>query len=334
MERHLHRRQASMKFNHILFPTDFSDHCSALKTQVEWLAYHFGSRVTLLHVFEIPASWYGSCEAAVFNPECFASIKDEANRRLSEYPIDVPEERVERIVAEGSAAWHIEACASEHDVDLIVMGTHGYGKIRGLLLGSVTTKVLHDVSCPVWTDTFANLENGNPLTGFSNVLCALKLTDEAVPLLQFTQELANQLNATARILHSVPRMEIRPDKHLEFDLHEVHRYLTESARVEISKLQREAGTDFPVTITDEPIATGVADIPRDLRADLIIVGRGKCQEAFGRFRTHSYDIIRHAPCPVLSYAVDQPVRISSSCSEARPAQYATDEQLLTGSRTP
>jgi nucleotide-binding universal stress UspA family protein len=319
-----------MKFNHILFPIDFSERCSGLNKQVEWLADRYGSRVTLLHVFEIPASWYGYCEAAVFNPEWFEFNKREANRRLSEYSINVPEERVERVVAEGNAAWHITEWAKKFDVDLIVMGTHGYGKVGALLLGSVTAKVLHDVSCPVWTDTFAHLQDGSPIAGFSNVLCALELTNEAVPLLQFTQKLANDLGAKAEIVHSVPKMEGRPNMYFDFDL---HRYLTERARVDISRLQREAGTEFPLTITDEPVASGVAEAARNLGSNLVVAGRGKCQATFGRLRTHGYDIIHESPCPVLSYAVGQPVRISSSCSEAHPDLYAADGQLLTGSRT-
>jgi nucleotide-binding universal stress UspA family protein len=182
----------------------------------------------------------------------------------------------------------------------------------------------------VWTNARLNLKDDSPAAGFANVVCGLELTDEAVPLLHFTKEVAKRFGATVRVVHSVPKMEVRPDKYFDFDL---HRYLTESARVEISKLQREAGTDFPLTISDGRIATAVAEVARDEGADLIVVGRGKCQEPFGRLRTHTYGIIREAPCPVLSYAVGQPVRISSSCSEARLGQYATDGRLLTGCPT-
>ncbi len=31
------------------------------------------------------------------------------------------------------------------------MPTHGYDRFRGMLLGSVVSKVLHDVDCAVWT---------------------------------------------------------------------------------------------------------------------------------------------------------------------------------------
>jgi universal stress protein A len=112
-----------MKFNHILFPLDFSDHSQAVKKEVEWLANRFDSRVTLLHVFEIPATWYGSCEASYFNPECLFSLKDAAEQRLKDYVIQVPESRVERVVAEGEAAGNIAAWTNKHDIDLIVMGT-------------------------------------------------------------------------------------------------------------------------------------------------------------------------------------------------------------------
>jgi hypothetical protein len=60
------------------------------------------------------------------NPECFESIesiKDEARRRVREYSINVPEQCIERFVAEGDAAGHITQWASENDVDLIVRCT-------------------------------------------------------------------------------------------------------------------------------------------------------------------------------------------------------------------
>ena len=319
-----------MAFDHILFPVDFSEPGKELKKQVESLAGRFSSRVTLLHVVEIPASWYGTCEAACFDVKWLESLKDEATRRLRDYLIKLPEERVQRVVAEGDAAWNITEWAREHDVDLIVMGTHGYSKMRGLLLGSVTAKVLHDVSCPVWTDALANLCDGSPDARFSNIVCALELTDEAIPLLCFARKLAKDFGANVSLVHSVPEMESRPDKYFDFDL---HRYLAESARVEISKLQRGAGTDFPLIISNERVAKCVAGEARAQRADLIVVGRGKCQEPLGRLRSHTYDIIRQSPCPVLSFAADQPVRISSSYSEARLGQYVTSGQLPTGCPT-
>ena len=59
--------------------------------------------------------------------------------------------RLRRVVYEGDPEAQIAAFAQAEDVQLIVMPTHGYGVFRRYLIGSVTAKVLHDVSCPVLT---------------------------------------------------------------------------------------------------------------------------------------------------------------------------------------
>lgn len=285
-----------MKFNHILFPVDFSDHCRGLNPQVEWLANHFGSRVTLLHVFEIPVSWYGTAEAPLLDPVCLRDFAEFQNQQLQEYTLNVSEDRIERILAEGSASWHITNWANEHDVDLIVMGTRGLGNVRGLLMGSVAAKVIHDASCPIWTDAF--LHSGRQQGGYKNIVCAIDLTEEAVPLLKFAHEISQDLGAKVHLIHGVPEAETRPSKYFDVDLHS---YLTESARISISKLQREAGTEFPLTIKACRIADAVSTTALDQNADLVIIGCGRTREVFGRLRTHAYQIIRDAPCPVLSY---------------------------------
>ena len=64
---------------------------------------------------------------------------------------------------EGDASEVITKYAAEHGTDLIMMPTHGYGVFRGLLLGSVTAKVLHDAVCPVWTAV--HVEETPPIFG-------------------------------------------------------------------------------------------------------------------------------------------------------------------------
>jgi nucleotide-binding universal stress UspA family protein len=301
-----------MKFDHILFPVDFSEHSPALNPEVEWLAAHFNSRVTLLNVFEVPATWYGGGDAPLMTAEDISALAEVEKQRLKDYVIQVPESRVQRVSAEGGAAWHIAKLVEEDDVDLVVMGTHGYGPVRRLLLGSVTMKVLHDVNCPVWTHSA--FKQGDEAQGFgvNRIVCSLELTEEATSLLRFVRGLAEDFGAEVRLVHNVPGLQSRPAKYLDIDL---HRYLRQAAVEEISKLQGEVGTDFPLTVADGQIAQEVAEVARATNADLVVIGRGKTQERFGTLRTHAYEIIRQAPCPVLSYSLDQQERKSGPTIE-------------------
>jgi nucleotide-binding universal stress UspA family protein len=57
--------------------------------------------------------------------------------------------KAEADVLEGPPADAIVKAAEAHDVDLVVMGSRGYGQFKGLLLGSVSDRVVHYAPVPV-----------------------------------------------------------------------------------------------------------------------------------------------------------------------------------------
>ena len=289
-----------MKFNRILFPVDFSEYSLSLNAQVEWLARRFNSNVTLLHVFEIPSSWYGGADAPMLSGEDIVAFANDEKQRLQEYSIHIPESRIERVSLEGGAAWHIANWAKEHASDLVVMGTHGFGALRRMLLGSVAMKVLHDVDCPVWTQA----AKADRMCGFhqvSNIVCPIELTEEAEPLLRFAKGLAEGFGAQVRLLHAIPEQDVREYRYFDGDF---HFRLNELAKQEIALRQEAAGTNFSLSITKGHIAHDAAELALEYNADLILIGRGKARGVFGSVRSHAAEIIRCAPCPVLSYSMD------------------------------
>ncbi|AOW79727.1 universal stress protein UspA [Halodesulfurarchaeum formicicum] len=68
---------------------------------------------------------------------------------------DVP---VEQVRLEGRPSQQIVAYATDHDGDLIVMGTHGRGGLDRLLLGSVAERVVRSATVPVLTVQDAGAE--------------------------------------------------------------------------------------------------------------------------------------------------------------------------------
>jgi nucleotide-binding universal stress UspA family protein len=307
-----------MNIRRILFPVDFSECSRMLNAEVEWAESHFGSDVTLMHVFEIPAAWYGTGEAPLMSDECLQQLATDAKKRLEDYSLRIPANRVNRVIAEGDAASNIKNWVEEHHPDLVMMGTHGYGSVRRALLGSVAMKLLHDIGCPIWTHSGAQ-PDPRTTKGVSKILCALELTEEAVPLLRFVSDLAQDCGASVQIIHTVPETESRPYRYFDMDL---HNYLKECAAKDILRSQKDAGTDFPVTITDGFVATDTAALAAAQDADLVVIGRGKTQGLFGTFRTHTYDIIREAPCSVLSYCSAVTAPASSAAQTAADAVVA------------
>jgi nucleotide-binding universal stress UspA family protein len=55
----------------------------------------------------------------------------------------------ELVHATGAIAEEICDVAASHHAQLIVVGAHGWGPVRRLLHGSVSTAVLHEATCPV-----------------------------------------------------------------------------------------------------------------------------------------------------------------------------------------
>src|SRR5690606_3876197 len=80
-----------------------------------------------------------------------AYYQDEGNNALIPARSVLAEQslRVKENIIAGNAAQTIKDYAERHGIDHIVMGTRGLSALPGLVLGSVTTKVLSLVNVPV-----------------------------------------------------------------------------------------------------------------------------------------------------------------------------------------
>ena len=102
----------------ILVPTDVSEPSAAALRYGTELARRFGARLYLLHV---PTK----AEARELHPHC--------------------------AMPNGIPADEIVQYARHHEIDLIVMGTHGCTGLTRAVLGSVAESVVRRAPCPVLT---------------------------------------------------------------------------------------------------------------------------------------------------------------------------------------
>jgi nucleotide-binding universal stress UspA family protein len=283
-------------FHHILFPVDFSDRCRTVRPFVKSIAQQFNAKLTLMHVVQVPTVWYGGIDGGYPIVCDVPAMEEAAKNELSAF-FEPSDRVVAKIIKLGDPASEITQFAEQNQVDLIMMPTHGYGRFRNLLLGSVTAKVLHDVKCPVWTATHTEDPDLPKHLDCKNIMGTIDLTPENVVLIHRYVDLAREFNAKLRLVHAVPggSSDIQSSVDQNF-----RRFLLQSAREEAARLQSKAGTNLEVCLEEGAVSEIVRAAALHHEADLVLIGRGTLQEKFGQLRTNAYAIIRDAPCPVLS----------------------------------
>jgi nucleotide-binding universal stress UspA family protein len=209
----------------------------------------------------------------------------------------LPKIDVTCVVEPGDPALTIAEYAEQESIGLIAMPTHGYGSFRRALLGSVTAKVLHDSSVPVWTAAHAPEASHRAHPQPRLILCALNLKPESRHTLEFAIQLAGDAQATLELLHAAPEGVVEP-LGSESQLQEL---LAQVAHAKLVKIQEEMGSpDVEMTVNGGSVADMVRAEAVAKRADLVVIGRGCIQTGMGRLRSNVYAIVREAPCPVIS----------------------------------
>lgn len=141
----------SVKVRRILVPFDFSDYSrEALRTALD-VARSTGAKIDLIHVVEdrFHPAFYGPFFQSVYDME--PDIEQRSVRHLREEVVRLDgDDLVTSIHAFGGyPARDIPRYAERHEIDLIVMSTHGLTGMEHFLMGSVAEKTVSDASCPV-----------------------------------------------------------------------------------------------------------------------------------------------------------------------------------------
>jgi len=138
----------------VLVPTDFSDASESALRYGKSMAEAFGASLHVVHVMEDLLAHAWAAEVYVSSmPQLRDEIERESRQRLAALLAEAERKkfRAETALLAGNPFLEIIRYAKAHDVDLIVMGTHGRGPIAHMLLGSVAEKVVRKSPCPVLT---------------------------------------------------------------------------------------------------------------------------------------------------------------------------------------
>jgi nucleotide-binding universal stress UspA family protein len=132
-------------FKTIVWATDGSPNADRALSVAKALAHQSQASIVVVHVVQRFASEGGLAVHA--DEENVEAKLTQVVDGLSREGFDATLKIVNHIGPQ--AAHEIADVARQVDADLIVVGTRGYGPIVGLVLGSVTLRLLHVATCPV-----------------------------------------------------------------------------------------------------------------------------------------------------------------------------------------
>ena len=158
----------SITIKTVLIPVDFSDTSrKAFYTGLKF-ARLFEAETVVLHVKEPITAVDSSFDKVEKHTEELERMEKGVRRRVNELFeaggfAEVDRRKVRTTVRAGKPHLQIVKYALEHNIDMIVMGTHGYTGMKAILVGSVTERVVRYAPCPVLCVKPENYES--PLEG-------------------------------------------------------------------------------------------------------------------------------------------------------------------------
>jgi nucleotide-binding universal stress UspA family protein len=285
-----------VSLENILFATDFSPAANVALPYALGIARRFGSKIYGVHA--------RATESYVMvSPELWPSLaqkaKSESQEEASRLEKQVGAVRHEIVIEEGDTQAVLSRVIKEKDIDLIVMGTHGRGGVKKLLMGSVAEEILREAPCPVLiVGPNVSFEPALAIQ-MREILYATDLTLESSGAAPYGISLAQEHQAHLSLLHVLPKpgagVLVHPEHYVDSTLRSLRNLVPPEAEL---WCKPEA-----FVMSGEP-AEKIIELAEKRRVDLIVLGACN-KEVVPGAATHLpiatvHKVVAHAKCPVLT----------------------------------
>lgn len=196
---------ARLSLKNILLATDFSPCSDAALPYARLLARRYRAKVYVAHVVP-PEPW------PVIPHDSLPLAMDQsfgyAERHMADFlrtdPLaDVPHE----VLLTRGQLWEVLADVIEkHEIDLLVLGTHGRHGLKKLLLGSVAEEVFRQARCPVLTVGPKLAPHALSDGGLKHILYATDFSEGSLRAMRYALSLTEENRARLTLLHVLPEM--------------------------------------------------------------------------------------------------------------------------------
>jgi len=279
----------------ILVTTDFSavsDH--ALEYAIA-LARRYDARIYLAHVVTPDPFQFAEPQLA---QATYEKVRQAAEEGITDILISgklrgVPHEV---LMEEGNVWPCLDKAIRDHEIDLVVTGTHGRGKVQKLLIGSVAEEIFRKADCAVLTVGPAVQNGDKKEVDLNHILFATDFGPGAGKAAAYAFSLAQEHNATLTLLHVIESAAAYTEESVarqrEINIARMKKLMPEGSE---NWCNPEFRATFGAAVEEILIAA------RESKADLIVMGAKARNSLAGHAPlTVAYNVVTKATCPVLT----------------------------------
>ncbi len=285
----------NVTIRNVLFATDFSNYSNAALPYALAVAHQYGVKLYAAHVV--------STESYLFaTPESWPAVVEQQEKqeqvdvaRLEMHLRGVAHEVLSPV---GDIADVVFRLVRDHNIDLLVLGSHGRTGLAKLFMGSVAEKIFRQCSCPVLTVGPHVPRGASQVAEFNRILFATDFSDQSLLALPYAISLAREHQAKLLSLH-VLKQQQAGNVNLSSDAAPILRQLEELVPPSPDFWsQPKYYVKFGV-VPDQILALAAAQ-----KADLILLGVRPSIRGVGTVTHFSHTMAQHivayATCPVLT----------------------------------
>lgn len=282
-------------FKNILLTTDFSPVSEQALEYAASLARRYGSTIFLTHVISLDGYPLMAPELAASSAQKMRADAEEGFRNIlkSGRLMSLP---FQTVVQEGNLWPVIEESMQKYAIDLVIVGTHGIGAIKKLLIGSGAEEIFRKAKVPVLIVGPATDKETPYELELKNILFATDFGKGTEREAEYAFSLAQEHHSRLRLVHVFPHPEAYGDTVLTIEKEACRNQLRELVP---TPADLHCIVDFEIP-TGEPVEE-ILRIADETKADLIVMGAKARTSLAGNVpHTKAYRVVTGARCPVLT----------------------------------
>lgn len=279
----------------ILVTTDFSEVSDRALDYAIAVARRYDARIYLAHVITPDPFQFAEPQLA---QATYEKVRQAAEEGITDILISgklrgVPHEV---LMEEGNVWRTLEKMIVEHEIDLVVAGTHGRGKVQKILIGSVAEEIFRQANTAVLTVGPAVKGNTQKEIELNHILFATDFGPGAERAAAHALSLAQEHNAHLTFLHVIESAAAYTEESVarqrEINIVRMKQLMPEGSE---NWCNPEFRVTFGAAVEEILIAA------RESKADLIVMGAKARKSLAGHAPlTIAYNVVTKATCPVLT----------------------------------